>query len=174
MRQAVQHGLWFRQCQTSNPANCCSLLLLLLVVSCVCVALLSGMYLGAKIGVLGANGAGKSSLMRILAGVDDKFDGKVVRTPGIRCAGGGGVQGCTGWCGQWSESVRGVGREGGMWYCVVSAREVRRRQPYDTQQHPGMVYSGTAATLIMELASCWLDAYGVAVWPCMHLQDWLP
>ncbi len=26
-----------------------------------------GMYLGAKIGVLGANGAGKSSLMRILA-----------------------------------------------------------------------------------------------------------
>jgi ATPase subunit of ABC transporter with duplicated ATPase domains len=43
------------------------------------------MYLGAKIGVLGANGAGKSSLMRILAGVDDKFDGKVVRAPGIRC-----------------------------------------------------------------------------------------
>lgn len=43
-----------------------------------------GMYLGAKIGVLGANGAGKSSLMRILAGVDDKFDGRVVRTPGIR------------------------------------------------------------------------------------------
>jgi ABC-type polysaccharide/polyol phosphate transport system ATPase subunit len=43
-----------------------------------------GMYLGAKIGVLGANGAGKSSLMRILAGVDDKFDGKVVRAPGIR------------------------------------------------------------------------------------------
>lgn len=43
-----------------------------------------GMYLGAKIGVLGANGSGKSSLMRILAGVDDKFDGKVVRAPGIR------------------------------------------------------------------------------------------
>lgn len=43
-----------------------------------------GMYLGAKIGVLGSNGAGKSSLMRILAGVDDKFDGDVVRAPGIR------------------------------------------------------------------------------------------
>lgn len=44
----------------------------------------AGMYLGAKIGVLGSNGAGKSSLMRILAGVDDKFDGQVVRAPGIR------------------------------------------------------------------------------------------
>lgn len=39
---------------------------------------------GAKIGVLGANGAGKSSLMRILAGVDNSFDGRVVRAPGIR------------------------------------------------------------------------------------------
>lgn len=48
------------------------------------VRIVAGMYLGAKIGVLGANGAGKSSLMRILAGVDDKFDGKVVRAPGIR------------------------------------------------------------------------------------------
>ena len=43
---------------------------------------------GAKIGVLGANGAGKSSLMKILAGVDNSFDGKVVRAPGIRSAGG--------------------------------------------------------------------------------------
>eukprot|EP00878_Enallax_costatus_P012543 GHUV01013101.1.p1 GENE.GHUV01013101.1~~GHUV01013101.1.p1 ORF type:complete len:490 (+),score=183.87 GHUV01013101.1:265-1734(+) len=43
-----------------------------------------GMYLGAKIGVLGANGAGKSSLMKILAGVDNSFDGRVVRAPGIR------------------------------------------------------------------------------------------
>lgn len=49
-----------------------------------CCPSFAGMYLGAKIGVLGANGAGKSSLMRILAGVDDKFDGKVVRAPGIR------------------------------------------------------------------------------------------
>ncbi|KAF6262858.1 P-loop containing nucleoside triphosphate hydrolase protein [Scenedesmus sp. NREL 46B-D3] len=43
-----------------------------------------GMYLGAKIGVLGANGAGKSSLMRILAGEDTSFDGRLVRAPGIR------------------------------------------------------------------------------------------
>lgn len=43
-----------------------------------------GMYLGAKIGVLGANGAGKSSLMKILAGVDQSFDGKCVLAPGIR------------------------------------------------------------------------------------------
>lgn len=41
---------------------------------------------GAKIGVLGANGAGKTSLMRILAGTDTSFDGRVVRAPGIRCA----------------------------------------------------------------------------------------
>jgi energy-dependent translational throttle protein EttA len=34
-------------------------------------------YLGAKIGVLGLNGAGKSSLMRILAGQDTDIDGKV-------------------------------------------------------------------------------------------------
>lgn len=43
-----------------------------------------GMYLGAKIGVLGSNGAGKSSLMRILAGEDTTHDGRVVRAPGIR------------------------------------------------------------------------------------------
>ena len=35
-------------------------------------------YLGAKIGVLGLNGSGKSSLMRILAGRDKEFDGHVV------------------------------------------------------------------------------------------------
>ncbi|GAB5561953.1 MAG: energy-dependent translational throttle protein EttA [Synoicihabitans sp.] len=34
-------------------------------------------YHGAKIGVLGLNGAGKSSLMRILAGQDTEIDGKV-------------------------------------------------------------------------------------------------
>jgi ATP-binding cassette ChvD family protein len=34
-------------------------------------------YHGAKIGVLGLNGAGKSSLMRILAGQDKEIDGKV-------------------------------------------------------------------------------------------------
>mmetsp|Transcript_6359 Transcript_6359/g.17783 ORF Transcript_6359/g.17783 Transcript_6359/m.17783 type:complete len:652 (+) Transcript_6359:178-2133(+) len=43
-----------------------------------------GMYLGAKIGVLGANGAGKSTVMRILAGEDTNFDGDLVLSPGIR------------------------------------------------------------------------------------------
>jgi energy-dependent translational throttle protein EttA len=38
---------------------------------------------GAKIGVLGANGAGKSSLLRIMAGVDDGFDGEARLTPGF-------------------------------------------------------------------------------------------
>src|SRR5580765_4219410 len=39
---------------------------------------------GAKIGVLGLNGSGKSSLLRIMAGVDDNYEGEVVRMPGIR------------------------------------------------------------------------------------------
>jgi ATP-binding cassette ChvD family protein len=39
-------------------------------------------YYGAKIGVLGFNGAGKSSLMRILAGRDKDFDGQVHFEPG--------------------------------------------------------------------------------------------
>ncbi len=39
-------------------------------------------FYGAKIGVLGLNGAGKSSLLKILAGVDQKFDGKTVLAPG--------------------------------------------------------------------------------------------
>src|SRR2546423_3949654 len=33
---------------------------------------------GAKIGVLGLNGSGKSSLLKIMAGGDDKFEGGVV------------------------------------------------------------------------------------------------
>ena len=37
---------------------------------------------GAKIGVLGLNGSGKSSLLRILAGVDQDFIGKTILTPG--------------------------------------------------------------------------------------------
>ncbi len=40
-------------------------------------------YPGAKIGVLGANGAGKSSLLRIMAGVDDGFTGDARLTPGF-------------------------------------------------------------------------------------------
>src|SRR6201994_309917 len=35
-------------------------------------------YPGAKIGVLGYNGAGKSSLLRIMAGIDNEFDGQAV------------------------------------------------------------------------------------------------
>ncbi|MBN2438719.1 MAG: energy-dependent translational throttle protein EttA [Deltaproteobacteria bacterium] len=37
---------------------------------------------GAKIGVLGLNGSGKSSLLRILAGVDQDFIGKTILSPG--------------------------------------------------------------------------------------------
>ncbi|MDY6832989.1 MAG: energy-dependent translational throttle protein EttA [Thermodesulfobacteriota bacterium] len=39
-------------------------------------------FYGAKIGVLGLNGAGKSSLLRIMAGVDTEFDGQAVLSPG--------------------------------------------------------------------------------------------
>jgi sulfate-transporting ATPase len=39
---------------------------------------------GAKIGVLGLNGAGKSSLLRIMAGVDKEFDGEARPQPGIK------------------------------------------------------------------------------------------
>ncbi len=39
-------------------------------------------FYGAKIGVLGLNGSGKSSLLRILAGTDTTFTGKTVLAPG--------------------------------------------------------------------------------------------
>jgi len=39
-------------------------------------------FYGAKIGVLGLNGAGKSTVLRIMAGVDEEFDGQVQRVPG--------------------------------------------------------------------------------------------
>ncbi|WP_017732844.1 energy-dependent translational throttle protein EttA [Nafulsella turpanensis] len=39
-------------------------------------------YYGAKIGVLGLNGAGKSSLLRIIAGKDKEYQGEVVFSPG--------------------------------------------------------------------------------------------
>jgi sulfate-transporting ATPase len=39
---------------------------------------------GAKIGVLGLNGSGKSSLLRIMAGVDHSIDGEARPQPGIR------------------------------------------------------------------------------------------
>jgi energy-dependent translational throttle protein EttA len=40
-------------------------------------------YPGAKIGVIGANGAGKSSLLKIMAGLDDGFTGEARLTPGF-------------------------------------------------------------------------------------------
>jgi len=39
-------------------------------------------FYGAKIGVLGLNGSGKSSLLRILAGADKEFIGKTILSPG--------------------------------------------------------------------------------------------
>src|SRR5256712_5684753 len=39
---------------------------------------------GAKVGVVGLNGSGKSSLLKIMAGVDDNYDGEVIRMPGIK------------------------------------------------------------------------------------------
>ncbi len=39
-------------------------------------------FYGAKIGVIGLNGSGKSSLLRIMAGVDREFNGEAVLSPG--------------------------------------------------------------------------------------------
>ena len=48
---------------------------------------LKGIYLsfypGAKIGVIGSNGSGKSSLLKIMAGIDTDFQGEARRTPGF-------------------------------------------------------------------------------------------
>jgi len=38
-------------------------------------------FYGAKIGVLGLNGSGKSSLLRIMAGVDTEFNGQFILAP---------------------------------------------------------------------------------------------
>ena len=50
-------------------------------------AVLKDIYLsyfyGAKIGVIGLNGSGKSSLLRILAGVEQEFQGKTAVSPGF-------------------------------------------------------------------------------------------
>src|ERR1044071_8545499 len=42
------------------------------------------MFPGAKIGARGANGAGKSSLLAIMAGEDDGYTGEARLTPGFR------------------------------------------------------------------------------------------
>ncbi|WP_326539894.1 ATP-binding cassette domain-containing protein, partial [Pseudorhodoferax sp.] len=39
---------------------------------------------GAKIGMLGINGSGKSSLLKIMAGVDKEYEGEATPMPGIK------------------------------------------------------------------------------------------
>jgi sulfate-transporting ATPase len=39
-------------------------------------------YYGAKIGIIGLNGSGKSTVMKIIAGLDKSFQGDVVFSPG--------------------------------------------------------------------------------------------
>jgi ATP-binding cassette ChvD family protein len=39
-------------------------------------------FYGAKIGIIGANGSGKSTVMKIIAGLDEAFQGEVVWSPG--------------------------------------------------------------------------------------------
>ncbi|MBW8893692.1 MAG: energy-dependent translational throttle protein EttA, partial [Burkholderiales bacterium] len=39
---------------------------------------------GAKIGVLGVNGSGKSTILKIMAGVDKEYEGEAVPMPGIK------------------------------------------------------------------------------------------
>ena len=41
-------------------------------------------FAGAKIGLLGLNGAGKSTVLRLMAGVDEEYDGEITRQSGIR------------------------------------------------------------------------------------------
>jgi ATP-binding cassette ChvD family protein len=40
-------------------------------------------FYGAKIGVLGLNGSGKSTVLRIMAGIDPDYNGKITMTPGF-------------------------------------------------------------------------------------------
>ncbi|MDE6125487.1 MAG: ATP-binding cassette domain-containing protein, partial [Muribaculaceae bacterium] len=39
-------------------------------------------FYGAKIGIIGLNGSGKSSLLKIIAGIDKDYQGEVVFSPG--------------------------------------------------------------------------------------------
>ena len=41
-------------------------------------------YYGAKIGVIGLNGSGKSSLLKIMAGIDSEYGGDISIAPGYR------------------------------------------------------------------------------------------
>ena len=40
---------------------------------------------GAKIGIVGENGSGKSTVLRIMAGLDQEFQGDAFLTKGFRC-----------------------------------------------------------------------------------------
>ena len=42
-----------------------------------------GFYYGAKIGILGANGSGQSTVMKIIAGIDDAYTGDLTWAPGL-------------------------------------------------------------------------------------------
>jgi energy-dependent translational throttle protein EttA len=41
-------------------------------------------FAGAKIGLLGLNGAGKSTVLRLMAGADEEYDGEITRQAGIK------------------------------------------------------------------------------------------
>ena len=41
-------------------------------------------FFGAKIGVIGGNGAGKSSLLKVIAGLDKDYHGECIVAPGVR------------------------------------------------------------------------------------------
>src|SRR5512141_390761 len=41
-------------------------------------------FAGAKIGLLGLNGAGKSTVLRLMAGVDEEYDGEITRQSSIK------------------------------------------------------------------------------------------
>ncbi|MCA8961803.1 MAG: energy-dependent translational throttle protein EttA [Planctomycetes bacterium] len=45
-----------------------------------------GFYYGAKIGIIGRNGTGKSTLLRIVAGEDDGYEGKLTKKANLRIA----------------------------------------------------------------------------------------
>ena len=50
-------------------------------------------FYGAKIGIIGLNGSGKSSLLKIIAGVDKDYQGEVVFSPGYSVSGTGAQAG---------------------------------------------------------------------------------
>ena len=49
---------------------------------------------GAKIGMLGINGSGKSSLLKIMAGVDKEYEGEATPMPGIKIGSAGSKGSC--------------------------------------------------------------------------------